>query len=39
MKLLLDGNMSRDKARDILVQSKTAIEDLEKNDYGLLEII
>jgi len=31
--------MDRNKAAEILVQAKLSIEDLEKNDYGLLEII
>ena len=37
--LLRTGNMSRKTAEEILIQAKTSIEDLEKNDYGLLEII
>ena len=37
--LLRVGNMSRGEAGEILVQSKSAIEDLAKDDYGLLEII
>jgi len=37
--LLRIGNMDRKKAGQILIQAKSAIEDLEKNDYGLLEII
>jgi len=37
--LLRTGNMDRKKAGQILIQAKPAIEDLEKNDYGLLEII
>ena len=37
--LLRTGNMDRKKAEEILVQAKLSIEDLEKNDYGLLEII
>ena len=37
--LLRTGNMNRKKAEEILVQAKPAIEDLEKSDYGLLEII
>jgi predicted nuclease of predicted toxin-antitoxin system len=37
--LLRTGNMDRKKAVEILVQAKLSIEDLEKNDYGLLEII
>jgi predicted nuclease of predicted toxin-antitoxin system len=37
--LLRIGNMSREEAGEILMQGKSSIEDLEKNDYGLLEII
>jgi len=37
--LLRTGNMDRKKAEEILLQAKPSIEDLEKNDYGLLEII
>ena len=37
--LLKTGNMDRKKAQEILVQAKPSIEDLEKDDYGLLEII
>ena len=37
--LLRIGNMSRKEAGEILIQSKAAIEDLEKGNYGLLEII
>jgi predicted nuclease of predicted toxin-antitoxin system len=37
--LLRTGNMDRKKAEEILVQAKLSIEDLEKSDYGLLEII
>jgi predicted nuclease of predicted toxin-antitoxin system len=37
--LLRIGNMGRKEAGDILIQAKPSIEDLEKNDYGLLEII
>ena len=37
--LLRTGNMSRGEAEEILVQSKSAIEDLERGDYGLLEIL
>jgi predicted nuclease of predicted toxin-antitoxin system len=37
--LLRIGNMSREEAGEILIQAKLSIEDLEKNNYGLLEII
>ena len=37
--LLRVGNINRKEAEKILIQAKPAIEDLEKNDYGLLEII
>ena len=37
--LLRTGNMSVKKAGEILVQTKPSIEDLEKNNYGLLEIL
>ena len=37
--LLRIGNMSRKEAGEILVQSKFAIQDMEKNNYGLLEIL
>jgi len=37
--LLRVGNMDRKKAGQIIIQSKPAMEDLEKNDYGLLEIL
>ena len=37
--LLRVGNMSRKDAEEILIQAKPSIEDLEKNNYGLLEII
>jgi predicted nuclease of predicted toxin-antitoxin system len=37
--LLRMGNMSRDEAAAILLQAKAQIEDLDKNDYGLLEIV
>ena len=37
--LLRIGNMSREKAGEIIIQSKSAIEDLVINNYGLLEII
>jgi len=37
--LLRVGNMGRKEAGEILVQAKPSIEDLEKSDYGLLEII
>ena len=37
--LLRIGNMSRKKSEEVLIQSKSSIEDLEKNDFGLLEII
>jgi predicted nuclease of predicted toxin-antitoxin system len=36
--LLSIGNMSKKEAGTLLIQSKAAIDDLEKNDYGLLEI-
>jgi hypothetical protein len=31
--------MGRKEAGEILIQAKFSIEDLEKNNYGLLEII
>ena len=37
--LLRVGNMGRKEAEQILIQAKSSIEDLEKKDYGLLEII
>ena len=37
--LLRTGNMDRKKAKEILLQVKPSIEDLEKTDYGLLEIL
>ena len=37
--LLRVGNIGRKEAEEILTQAKTSIEDLEMNDYGLLEII
>jgi predicted nuclease of predicted toxin-antitoxin system len=37
--LLRTGKIKRKKAEEILLQAKPSIEDLEKNDYGLLEII
>ena len=37
--LLRTGNISTKEAGEILVQTKTAIEDLEKSDNGLLEIL
>ena len=37
--LLRVGNMGRKQAGEVLVQAKADLEDLEKNDYGLLEII
>ena len=37
--LLRTGNIDRKKTEEILIQAKSAIEDLEKNDYGLIEII
>jgi len=37
--LLRVGNMSRKETEKIIIQAKSSIEDLEKNDYGLLEII
>jgi predicted nuclease of predicted toxin-antitoxin system len=37
--LLRIGNIGRKEAAEILIQAKFSIEDLEKNNYGLLEII
>ena len=37
--LLRTGNISRKEAEMILVQAKPSIDDLEKNEYGLLEIL
>jgi predicted nuclease of predicted toxin-antitoxin system len=37
--LLRTGNMDRKKAGEILTQARSSIEDLEKNDCGLLEIV
>ena len=37
--LLRVGNISRKEAEIILVKAKPSIKDLEKNNYGLLEII
>ena len=37
--LLRKGNISRKEAGEILIQAKSSIEDLETNDYGVLEII
>jgi predicted nuclease of predicted toxin-antitoxin system len=37
--LLRVGNIGRKEAGEILLQAKPSIEDLEKNNYGLLEII
>jgi len=37
--LLRVGNMDRKKAEEILLRTSSAINDLEKNEYGLLEII
>jgi predicted nuclease of predicted toxin-antitoxin system len=37
--LLRIGNIGRKEAGEILIQAKTPIENLEKNEYGLLEII
>ncbi|MDR0877589.1 MAG: DUF5615 family PIN-like protein [Treponema sp.] len=37
--LLRTGNISRAKTLEILLQAKPSIEALDKNDYGLLEII
>jgi predicted nuclease of predicted toxin-antitoxin system len=37
--LLRVGNMDRKEAAEILIQAKPSIEDLERNNYGLLEII
>ena len=37
--LLRTGNKSRKEICEILVSAKPEIEDLEKSDYGLLEII
>ena len=39
MVLLRVGNLSRKEAEKILIQAKLSIEDLEKDNYGLLEII
>jgi predicted nuclease of predicted toxin-antitoxin system len=37
--LLRVGNMGRDEAAALLLRAKPQIEDLNKNDYGLLEIV
>ena len=37
--LLRTGNIDRKEAGEIMIKAKPSIEDLEKNDYGLLEII
>jgi predicted nuclease of predicted toxin-antitoxin system len=37
--LLKTGNNSRNSLLDLLIKIKPLIEDLENNDYGLLEII
>ena len=37
MKLLLDANISW-KLANLLISAKTEIEEMEKNEYGLLEI-
>ena len=37
--LLRTGNMSVKETEKILIQAKNSIEDLDKGDYGLLEII
>ena len=37
--LLRTGNISRKKAETILLQAKTAIEELDAKYYGLLEIL
>jgi len=37
--LLRTGNMSRMETGEVLIQAKSSIIDLEKSDYGLLEII
>ena len=37
--LLRTGNMNRKRSAEILLQAKISLEDLEKSDYGLLEII
>jgi predicted nuclease of predicted toxin-antitoxin system len=36
--LIKTGNNSRRALAELLIKSKPMIEDLEKNDYGLLEI-
>ena len=33
------GNISVKEAKEILIQAKSSIEDLETNEYGLLEIL
>jgi len=37
--LLRVGNMGRKEAEEILLQARLSIEDLEKSEYGLLEIV
>ena len=37
--LLRKGNISRKTAGEIMMQAESSIRDLEKNEYGLLEII
>ena len=37
--LLRTGNISREEAGKILIQAKPSITELEKSNYGLLEII
>jgi len=37
--ILRVGNMDRKTAEKILVQAKSSIVDLDKSDYGLLEIV
>ena len=37
--LLRVGNMRRKESEKVLIQAKSSIEDLAKNNYGLLEII
>ena len=37
--LLRTGNNSRQELAELLINSKQMIEDLENNDFGLLEIV
>jgi len=37
--LLKTGNNSSQALKELLENAKPMIEDLEKNDYGLLEIV